>query len=218
MTSDILQEAQIEIVHVLALQSWERKQNLNNELAKKITIVSEKSMKKISALKSSTEVMVIAKQPNLISEINALDSGLSAIYLEDIQNPGNMGTVLRIADWFGVPQVIASPGCVDFYNPKVIQASMSSIFRLQLSVMDLDSLAQKKEDIQLWATDMNGKSIKKISRNRQPVILMIGNEGHGLSTEAKQMADEIVTIPNHPSSKTESLNAAVACGIICSWF
>ena len=84
--------------------------------------------------------------------------------------------------------------------------------------MDLDSLAQKKEDIQLWATDMNGKSIKKISRNRQPVILMIGNEGHGLSTEAKQMADEIVTIPNHPSSKTESLNAAVACGIICSWF
>ncbi len=218
MAADLLDEENGGIRHILALQEWVDKQNISNVLTQKITIVSEKSMQKISALKTATEVMIIAEKPDLVSEVKALENGIAAIFLEGIQNPGNMGTILRIADWFGIPQVIASLECVDFYNPKVIQASMSSIFRLQLSVMDLDSLAQKKGVAELWATDMNGESIKNIKKNKKPIILMIGNEGKGLSSKAKQLAEVVVTIPGDPKSKTESLNAAVACGIICSWF
>jgi len=220
MAVEGLGESQLDVEQIYALDSWieANGQDLGDSLAQKIVAVSEREMKKISALKTPTPVLVVAKQPEMEQSILSESKGLTAIYLEGIQNPGNMGTILRVGDWFGVDQVIASPESVDFFNPKVIQASMSSIFKVKLAVWDLDTLAQKKKNNQLWATAMEGTPVQRMDKTTHPVILMIGNEGTGLSPKAFELSDAIVSIPGHPGRKAESLNAAMATGIFCNSF
>lgn len=214
MAMDGFQEVDLEIYAVFAVDSWVAAyaKALGDSLAQKIVTISERDMKKISALKTPTPVLVVAKQPKMYSKVKVA-TGLT-IYLDDIQNPGNMGTILRVADWFGVTQVIASPASVDFFNPKVIQASMSSIFRVKMSVMDLDSLAQNRGDARILASAMSGTPIQNVKKDDGAYVLMIGNEGKGLSPKAFGLSDEKVTIPGHPDRKTESLNAAMAAGIM----
>jgi len=208
------------IEHIFALDHWAAAyaKDLDESLAQKIVTISEREMKKISALKTPTSILVVAQQPAMVDKITIDSKGLKAIYLDDIQNPGNMGTILRVADWFGVQQVIASPNSVDFFNPKVIQASMSSIFKVGLSVMDIDTLAQNRGEAKILATAMDGIPIQEIDKQSAAFILMIGNEGKGLSQKAFDLADETLTIPGHPDRTAESLNAAMATGIICGLF
>ena len=219
MAMDGFEESHLFIEYIFALESWVSAyaKKMEESLAQKIVIVSEREMKKISVLKTPTSILVVAKQPKMVDKIDAHAKGLRAIYLDGIQNPGNMGTILRVADWFGVPQVIASPNSVDFFNPKVIQASMSSVFKVQMSVMDLETLAQNRGDAKLLATAMNGIAIQKIDGQSDAFVLMIGHEGQGLSQKAFDLADMTVTIPGHSERKAESLNAAMATGIICGF-
>jgi len=219
MSMDGFAEANLTIQSVFALDSWVAAyaKELEVSLAQKIVTISEREMKKISALKTPTPVLVVAKQPAISPSILLEGEGLKAIYLEDIQNPGNMGTILRVADWFGITQVIASPNSVDFFNPKVIQASMSSIFKVRMSVMDLEELAQNRRDAKILATAMNGVVVQDVDSQGDALILMIGNEGKGLSQKAFDLADKLITIPGDPSRKAESLNAAMATGIICGF-
>jgi len=219
MAMDGLATSGLSIQHVFALDKWvdAYAKKLDASLTQKIISISEREMKKISALKTPTPILVVAKQPQLRSDISFEGEGLKAIYLEDIQNPGNMGTILRVADWFGIQQVIASPNSVDFFNPKVIQASMSSIFKSRMSVMDLDELAQNRGEAEILATAMKGTPIQDLDSQANAYALMIGNEGKGLSQKAFDLADKIITIPGDPSRKAESLNAAMATGIICGF-
>ncbi|HHB78029.1 MAG TPA: RNA methyltransferase [Saprospiraceae bacterium] len=219
MAMDGFGENRLEIESIFALESWVEAyaKDLTPSLAQKLIVISEREMKKISALKTPTPILVVAQQPAMSQTISQHSEGMAALYLEGIQNPGNMGTILRVADWFGVEQVIATSDSVDFFNPKVIQASMSSIFRVKMSVMDLDMLAQKKGAASVVATAMHGTPIQKMNKEAQPMIVMIGHEGKGLSPKAFAMSDTTVTIPGHPHKKAESLNAAMAAGIICAF-
>ena len=139
------------------------------------------------------------------------------IYLEAVRDPGNLGTILRIADWYGLPQLICSPDCVEAFNQKVIQASMGAIFRVEVIVMGLDDLHAEAENsgIGLYGALLEGRSIHEAAAPKEGVLVM-GNESKGLSTEAIARCEHRITIPKY--GQAESLNVAVATGILADWF
>jgi TrmH family RNA methyltransferase len=138
-------------------------------------------------------------------------SGTVALALETIQDPGNLGTIIRIADWFGIPQVICSPDCVDAYNPKTIQATMGSIARVQVTESDITQLLQQTK-VPAYAATLQGRNIVEFAPIKEG-ILLIGNESRGLSQAVLDLCTYKITIPRLGGA--ESLNAAVATGIIC---
>jgi len=130
-----------------------------------------------------------------------------------IQDPGNFGTIIRIADWFGVSQVICSKDSVDIYNPKVVQATMGSIGRVNVFYRDLRAWLRKQNNIRIYATMLEGIDITKMNPLKEGII-MIGNESKGIGEDLLALANERITIPRKGAA--ESLNAAVAAGIILS--
>ena len=130
-----------------------------------------------------------------------------------IQDPGNFGTILRTADWFGVQQLVCSPDTVDVYNPKVVQATMGSIARLQIHYLDLKPWILHQQ-VPIYAAMLNGKSVYELKRPQQG-ILLIGNEAKGVPASLLTKNVIGVTIPK--IGEAESLNAAVATGILLSW-
>jgi TrmH family RNA methyltransferase len=131
----------------------------------------------------------------------------------DIKDPGNLGTIIRIADWFGVVQIICSEDSADVYNPKVIQSTMGSIARVKVFYTDIRRWLSDQKDIWIYATVLDGEDVTQMKKIKQGIIL-IGNESKGISPEILQLANDRITIPN--KGKAESLNAAVATGIILS--
>jgi RNA methyltransferase, TrmH family len=135
------------------------------------------------------------------------------LYLDTIQDPGNFGTIIRIADWFGISDVICSGGCADLYNPKVVQSTMASIARVNV-YYDEDGLwLARHTDVPVFAAALEGRSVYSCN-NVSRGILLIGNESKGIRKEWLSMAKEKITIPRIGAA--ESLNAAVATGIILS--
>ena len=124
-----------------------------------------------------------------------------------------MGTIVRLADWFGVRNIICSMDCVDVYNPKVVQASMGSITRVRVEYTDLFSWLKSNNDVPIYATTLNGKDITKMEKLKEGIII-IGNESKGISDEILELSNVQITIPG--KGKAVSLNAAVATGIILS--
>lgn len=132
--------------------------------------------------------------------------------LEALRDPGNLGTILRIADWYGIEEVLCSPDCVDVFNPKVIAASMGAYARVQVHYETLPALLPTLQQ-PLWATTLGGENLHTLSPPSIPPLLLIGNEAQGLSTDLQQLADCLVTIPRWGGA--ESLNAAVATAVLC---
>ncbi|MBV8253864.1 MAG: RNA methyltransferase [Chitinophaga sp.] len=171
--------------------------------------VEEHVLKQLSALTTPNRAMALLDMPAVSYTVPA--SGQLVLALEAIQDPGNMGTIIRIADWFGISQIICSPDCVDVYNPKTIQATMGSIARVRIVETDIkEMLAQTS--LPSYAATLHGKDITEYSRLTEG-ILLIGNEGRGLSDEVIAASTHKITIPRVGGA--ESLNAAVATGIIC---
>jgi TrmH family RNA methyltransferase len=135
--------------------------------------------------------------------------------LDDVRDPGNLGTIIRIADWFGIPQIVCSPQSVELYNPKTVQSTMGSLFRVSVSYSDLVdlSLALHSEEIPLFGAVMEGKDIAQVNFPSSMVLVM-GSESHGIGPQLESRLDHRITIPR--IGKAESLNVAVATGIICS--
>jgi RNA methyltransferase, TrmH family len=131
--------------------------------------------------------------------------------LDTIQDPGNLGTIVRTADWFGVEQIICSNDCADIYNPKVVQATMGSIARVKVFYTDLTVWLQKQEGLRIYATVLDGKDVTKMNPLHEGLII-IGNESKGIADEVLRFANERITIPK--KGRAESLNAAVAVGIV----
>ncbi|WP_212006600.1 RNA methyltransferase [Chitinophaga sp. HK235] len=166
-------------------------------------------LKQLSALTTPNNAMALLDMPPADNSLPA--EGTVVLALEAIQDPGNMGTLIRIADWFGIRQIICSPDCVDVYNPKTIQATMGSIARVQLKEQDIPTLLQQSK-LPSYAATLHGKDITDFQVIREGIIL-IGNEGRGLSETVISLATHRITIPRLGGA--ESLNAAVAAGIIC---
>ena len=172
-----------------------------------LCIVTEQELEKVSALQTAHKALLVVPMPEAEQKIP--DTGW-CIALEQVQDPGNLGTIIRIADWFGVEHVICSPDCVDFYNPKVVQAAMGGHLRVSLHTTELEPYL-KNTTLPVFAATLGGSSIYEVSNPGKGIIL-IGNESKGLPRNLLQHAGHLVTIPKKGGA--ESLNAAVSAGII----
>jgi len=182
------------------------------EFSKRISI-SEQELKKISALSTPNTCLAVFKIP---AENTIIDSGL-ILALDDIRDPGNLGTILRLCDWFGIQQIICSKETVDIYNPKVVQATMGSIARVNVNYVDLKSFITNAK-LPVFGTFMNGENIYQSNLPQNGIIIM-GNEANGISAEIEKMVTSRLTIPRFGKlQKTESLNVATATAIVLSEF
>ena len=186
----------------------------------RVSEVSMPEMKKISNLTNPSEVLGIFQIPETKpSDWSQFDD--LALVLDDIRDPGNLGTILRTADWFGIREVICSENSVEAFNPKVVQASMGSLARVNVSYQNLKELFHNKPDsLKVFGAVLNGMDITEVAKPKQGLIL-IGNETRGIAKELYPYIDNPITIPNIPSpdgSSAESLNASIATAIVCYEF
>lgn len=193
------------IVNIYATSQWAA---ANSGLGK-VQIITEAELGRISALQTPNQVVALFQQAP--SQLPNVLKGF-CLYLDTIQDPGNLGTIIRIADWFGVSQIVCSNHCADVYNNKVIQSSMASIARVPVYYDVEDNWLQNRKET-IYAATLDGKPLSQFEPQSSG-ILMIGNESSGISDEKLVMATEQITIPRKGGA--ESLNAAVATGIILS--
>ena len=175
--------------------------------------VSDQELKKISGLKNPNKVLAIFKIPN---QINPIMGGL-ILALDSINDPGNLGTIIRLCDWFGIEQLVCSNETVDCFNSKVVQASMGSLTRVAVSYLDLKKYLQNAS-VPIFVADMDGLNVYK-TKLPDSAVLVLGNEANGISDEIKQLVTTKITIPRYGAfQQTESLNVATASAILLSEF
>ena len=189
------------------------------------------SMSRISALSSPSPVLAVVRKPedSIIDDASELmpviRKGGLYLALDAIRDPGNLGTILRIADWFGIDAVFASKDTVDVFNPKVVQSTMGAIFRVKMHYVDLPDLFEKVLGLngKIYGTFLNGKNIydRELDCGAQtPAVIVIGNEANGISEQVAAMVSDRLYIPPYPqdSPGSESLNAAIATAITVAEF
>ncbi len=175
--------------------------------------ISETELKKVSTLKSPNKALGIFKIPK---EKAVQNSGLT-IALDAINDPGNLGTIIRLCDWFGVTQLVCSKDTVDCYNQKVVQASMGSLTRVSIHYTDLENYITKS-NLDTFIADMDGENVYKTKLPKEGILIM-GNEANGVSEEIKSLLQYKISIPRFgETQETESLNVATATAILLSEF
>lgn len=185
----------------------------------RVEYIEKKDMERISQLKTATDCLAVVEQPQYRLDINPKALILA---LDGVQNPGNLGTILRLADWFGVEDVICSKECADCYNPKVVQATMGAILRVRVHYVDnLVALLREAQGLgmPIYGTLLDGENIYSKKLENRGVVVM-GNEGRGLSDACREALTDRLYIPPYPADAptSESLNVAMATGIILAEF
>ena len=188
---------------------------------KNIEVVDQREMERISQLKSANDTLAVVEQPNHKLSLANLRGKLT-IALDGVQNPGNLGTIIRLADWFGVEDIICSRDTADCFNPKVIQATMGAILRVRVHYTDnLPALLQEahREGLNIYGTLLDGGNIYDERLDASGIIVM-GNEGRGITDETRTTLTHRLLIPPYPADAptSESLNVAMATGIILAEF
>ena len=179
--------------------------------------VTPKEMAKITALKNPSEVLAVVKKPSFsLPDIKQLTGFVLA--LDNIKDPGNLGTIIRTADWFGIHDIVCSTETVDAFNPKVVQATMGSLARIRVHYTDLASYFEKKPSgLDIFGAVLDGDDIRQVAKPGKG-ILLIGSEAHGISETLYPFVDVRIRIPSADTSGAESLNAAVATALVCYAF
>ena len=224
LVKELLEAKNVEVNEVYAVKDWldENKKLLMNIAA--IEII-EPELDRISQLTTPNKVLAIVKKidPITIGWEPIVTKEKITLALDAIQDPGNLGTIIRTADWFGIEQIVCSKDCVDVYNPKVVQATMGSIYRVKLFYTDLKEWLPMQKDIRIYATVLEGQDINTMKKIQEGIIL-IGNESKGINDELLKLANVRITIPKNArlndsvgQGKAESLNAAVAAGIVMNY-
>lgn len=210
IVDEMLNSSAIVIKEIFAVKKWVSD---NPQLPGHITIteVSDAELEKISQLVTPNMVLAIIQQFGAI-QLEPANRNIT-LALDAIQDPGNLGTIIRIADWFGIKQIICSPECADLYNPKVIQSTMGSIARVKVCYGDLEKWIHDQKDTALYITALDGQDIRAMDKISSGIIA-IGNESRGVSKKISDISHKKITIPGWGGA--ESLNAAVATGIILS--
>jgi len=170
--------------------------------------ISAGELKRISALKNPYDALAVFPLPAPAPPVYRH----FILALDDIADPGNLGTIIRTADWFGINQIVCSPGTVDAYNPKTVQASMGSLARVHIHYTPLVPFLQKSP-VPVAGADMHGEPVFRFQWP-EDIIVVMGNEGHGLSDEVKALLTTRLSIPGHRSAVAESLNVAVASAVM----
>ena len=186
--------------------------------ASEVIEVTHEELTRASLLKTPQEVIGIFEIPTTTFPDDLLHQSL-CLGLDDVQDPGNLGTIIRIADWFGIRHIFCSIGTADVYNPKTIQATMGAIARVQLHYCNLTELLKNNPDIPVFGTFLDGKNMYETELSNHGLIIM-GNEGKGISQNIERMVNRKLYIPNYPQGEetSESLNVAIATGIVCAEF
>ena len=203
-----LVESNFELVHLYTTQN-----DFEEVSQDKKTIISANELKKISALATQNSCLGVFR---IQADKKIIESGL-ILALDSIRDPGNLGTILRLCDWFGIDQIVCSKDAVDIYNPKVVQATMGSIARVNVNYIDLENFIGQTQ-LPVFGTFMQGSTIYKTDLPQEGIIVM-GNEANGISLELEKLIQNRLTIPRFGSlQKTESLNVATATAIVLSEF
>lgn len=214
----------MECVYVAGLADWVDSNSSRISSAVTVDVVTEDELRKVSFLETPQQVLAVFRQPQYeVSLVDAAKANL-CIALDDVQNPGNLGTIVRLADWFGIENIFCSKGSADIYNPKTVQATMGGIARVKVHYVDLAEelsriSADASSNIPVYGTFLDGENMysKELSHNG---IIIMGNEGRGVSAEVAKTVNERLYIPNYPAGRetSESLNVAIATAIVCAEF
>ncbi len=180
-----------------------------------INEISEEELKKISLQTNPNQVLALVRSQKQHLNVELLNTE-TTLYLDAIRDPGNLGTIIRIADWFGIKQVICSPTTTELYNPKTLQSSMGAVIRVNVVYLEFDKLQSHLKDIPIYGAVLDGQNI--YTSTLKHGVIIIGNEANGISQDILKQITQPVTIPASSNNGSESLNAANACGIICSEF
>ena len=201
---------------LIATRAWlERNPEVD---ATEIIEVTQEELTRASLQKTPQEVLAIFGQPTYEMQPEVISDHL-CLALDDVQDPGNLGTIIRLADWFGIEHIFCSQGTVDVYNPKTIQATMGALARVKLHYCHLPSLIASLRDVPVYGTFLDGENMYGKTLSAHGLIVM-GNEGNGIGEEVAKLVNERLYIPNYPPQRetSESLNVAVATAIICAEF
>lgn len=216
LVSDMLPAFECELL--IAKPSWMATQGDIN--AKELLVADEDDVRKASFLKNPQDVLAVFKQPDW--DISDVDTSKElVIALDGIQDPGNLGTIIRLADWFGIEHIVCSKDTVDAFSPKTVQATMGALARVRIHYTDLELFIkeQHERNIPIYGTFLDGEDMyhKEISSNG---VIIMGNEGNGIRGNIEGYVNEKLYIPNYPEGKetSESLNVAIATAIVCAEF
>jgi len=200
-----------QIKMIIATEVWvqQYRQVIDRHTGAELYIVDEADLASLSTLKTPNQVMLVISLPEK-NDIPVIKNW--CIALDEVQDPGNMGTIIRIADWFGISHVICSPGCADVYSPKVVQSAMGGHIRVNLYEADLVDFL-KSSSLPKIAATLDGENVYSTQR-MESAILIIGNESKCISAKVAALATKKVMIPRYGGA--ESLNAGVSAGILCA--
>ena len=186
----------------------------------KIENIEKEELSRISFLKNTPERVAICAIPKSVIDWDEIKCNLTLV-LDSIQNPGNLGTIVRLADWFGIRNIVCSEECADLFNPKVVQATMGSFARVKVHYVLLPEFLEQASDLKIpiFGAFLEGENLYKCDLTTNGLVVM-GNEGNGISSEISAYITRRINIPAFPPDviTSESLNVAIATSIICSEF
>ena len=206
-----------------ALKEWlDTRREVVETLARKgceIQEVSAEELQKASLQKNPQDVLAVFHQRQAEGAPEHILKEQLCLGLDGVQDPGNLGTIIRIADWFGIEHIFCSPDTADLYNPKTVQATMGALARVKVHYCSLPQLIESLADIPVYGTFLSGNIIYAESLSAHGLIVM-GNEGKGVSPEVEKLINKKLYIPNYPQERetSESLNVAIATAVVCSEF
>lgn len=208
MVSELL-KSDFEIVEIFALPKWISRQASNIAPGTLVSEINQNQLEQMSKLTTTHDVIALVGMP----VTTPIPEQKIAIAVDNLQDPGNLGSIIRIADWYGIDALICNSATVDVYNSKVIQATMGSIFRVQCYYTDLQNYFLQNELKSKYACVLDGKNVNEYAKITEGIIV-IGNEARGIDHELVKLCNHKITIPR--KGRAESLNAAVATGIVCN--
>lgn len=201
---------------LVATQQW--LDSNRNIIADEKIYVEKDELSRVSLLKTPQDVLAVFEIPSYTLSMDCPRNEL-CLALDDVQDPGNLGTIIRIADWFGIKYIYCSHGTADAFSPKTVQATMGALARVKLHYCNIKELISSLNDVPVFGTFLDGDSIYNNTLSSNGLIVM-GNEGNGISKEVAELINRRILIPNYPQGNetTDSLNVAVATAIVCSEF
>jgi TrmH family RNA methyltransferase len=187
------------------------------KISKKIEIIEVKpdDLDRMSTMSTAPDVLMLVEMPEdpSIHHANINYSSDLTLVLDGVKDPGNFGTIIRIADWYGIKNIVCSADCVELYNPKVVQSTMGSILRTRIYYTDIENYLADLNEVNIYGAQLSGENIYSLDGKLKGLLLM-GSESHGISASLLTYITHPITIPSW--GEAESLNVAVATGILCS--
>lgn len=216
-----LLKSNLNIKAIIATSNWFSENNLKFSSSIEYLEAKEDDLARISSLTTPNKVIAVVEILPANINYSNIQTGITLL-LDDIQDPGNLGTIIRLADWFGIKNIVCSENTAELYNPKVIQATMGAFLRVNVFYTDLEHFIKNipaSSKIDVFGTFIKGENIYKTELPEDALVVM-GNESKGISKNIERLVTRKITIPSFSANpdKSESLNVAIATGIVCSEF